>query len=79
MATASPDDGDGRVPGPAVSATGLCYDGVALGNSLTFTGRADSSAGRAQPLQGWGRRFDPCSAYQFFPAGYVASGSTRMR
>ena len=25
--------------------------------------RADSSAGRAQPLQGWGHRFDPCSAY----------------
>ena len=26
--------------------------------------RADSSIGRALPLQGRGHRFDPCSAYQ---------------
>ena len=41
--------------------------------------RADSSVGRAQPLQGWGRRFEPCSAHHLSGAyddragGYVAA------
>src|SRR5213594_3603120 len=35
--------------------------------SAKIHARADSSAGRARPLQGRGRRFDPSSAYHFNP------------
>src|SRR5262249_37346035 len=40
-----------------------CYDGERPASALAHA-RADSSVGRARPLQGRGPRFDPWSAYQ---------------
>ena len=60
----------GRSPGRRPEAfghvsghVGECYDRRASHNSLIFQERADSSVGRARPLQGRGHRFDPCSAH----------------
>ena len=44
----------------------------------TIKARADSSAGRARPLQGRGRRFEPCSAHQSFLGFIRQSNSVRL-
>jgi hypothetical protein len=40
---------------------------TAARKSARILARADSSAGRARPLQGRGRRFEPCSAHHLIP------------
>jgi hypothetical protein len=44
-----------------------------IANGIILKRRAISSVGRAHPLQGWGRKFEPCIAHQILIIKFLAS------